>query len=197
MAHRDDPADARALVRAVARPGAGLLLVNTGYAALLAFGPEAAAGRGAALVVPVFAVSVVAARTAGASIPDRAGSRRTVRCAAPLAAAGLLGTAFAPGTAATVAAVIALAAGQALAVPALGVLALTRVPPARQGAAAGLFFACFDAGVGIGGPAAGVLARATGPRGALTGAALAVACAAWAALVSPRSDRDLSRSGRW
>jgi hypothetical protein len=38
-------------------------------------------------------------------------------------------------------------------VPGLGLLALTRVPAAQQSAAAGLFFAWFDAGVGLGGPA--------------------------------------------
>jgi hypothetical protein len=71
-----------------------------------------------------------------------------------------------------------LAAGQALAVPALGLLALARVPEARHGAAAGLFFAWFDAGVGLGGPTVGLLAGAAGPGGGLVGAAAAVACAA-------------------
>jgi predicted MFS family arabinose efflux permease len=71
-------------------------------------------------------------------------------------------------------------------VPALGVLALAGVPAARHGAAAGLFFACFDAGVGLGGPFAGVLARAGGPSGALAGAAVAVALAAPLALLRRR-----------
>jgi hypothetical protein len=39
-----------------------------------------------------------------------------------------------------------------------GLLALAQTEPARHGAAAGLFFAWFDAGVGLGGPAAGLLA---------------------------------------
>jgi predicted MFS family arabinose efflux permease len=177
---------ARDLAGALARPGAGLLLVTVGYVAVLSFGPEAAVGRGAALVVPVFALTVVAARTLGAGIPDQMGPQRTLAAAAPLAAAGLVGVAFAPGTVTTVAAIVALAAGQALAVPALGILALSRVTPARQGAAAGLFFACFDAGVGLGGLGAGVLARAGGPRGALGGAALAVAIAGPIALVQRR-----------
>ena len=51
-------------------------------------------------------------------------------------------------------------------------------PAARHGAAAGMFFAFFDAGVGLGGPAAGLLARLAGPAGALAGAAVAVALAA-------------------
>jgi hypothetical protein len=78
---------------------------------------------------------------------------------------------------------VVLAAGQGLAVPALGLLALARVPAGSQGAAAGLFFAFFDAGVGAGGPLAGALARMTSPSVALGLAAGAVASAA---LVAPR-----------
>jgi hypothetical protein len=62
-------------------------------------------------------------------------------------------------------------------VPALGLLALSRVPPERHGTAAGLFFAFFDAGVGAGGPLVGGVARLTTPGGALVVAAGAVAAA--------------------
>jgi len=86
--------------------------------------------------------------------------------------------------------VVVLAAGQALAVPALGLLALGRVPEARHGAASGLFFAWFDAGVGLGGPAVGLLAGAAGAGGALAGAAVAVACAAPVAALSLRGARE-------
>jgi predicted MFS family arabinose efflux permease len=55
---------------------------------------------------------------------------------------------------------------------------LAPVPPARHGAAAGLFFAFFDAGVGAGGPLTGAMARLTTPAGALWLAAAAVALAA-------------------
>jgi uncharacterized membrane protein len=54
-----------------------------------------------------------------------------------------------------------------------------------------MFFAWFDAGVGLGGPAAGVLAHLGGPSGALLGAAVAVALAAPVAVVSAiRPDAD-------
>jgi hypothetical protein len=94
--------------------------------------------------------------------------------------------------------VVGLAAGQALAVPALGLLALRRVPEARHGAAAGLFFAWFDAGVGLGGPAVGLLAGGVGPGGALVGAACAVACAAPLAAYSsmPSVARSLTLRSR-
>jgi MFS family permease len=164
--------DGAGLLAATLRPGAGLLLVNVGYAAVLAFG-----GARSALVVPAFAIAVIAVRTLGASIPDRIGARRTLAFAAPMAAAGLVTVALSNGSAAVVAGVVALGAGQALAVPALGLLALSRIDPARHGAAAGAFFAWFDAGVGLGGPAAGLLAHLGGPTSALVGAAVAVACA--------------------
>jgi MFS family permease len=163
------------LVAATVRPGLGLMLVNIGYAATLAFG-----GGRSPLVVPAFAVTVILARTLGAAIPDRFGARATLAAAAPTAAAGLVLVAAGP----LVPGVVLLGAGQALAVPSLGLLALARVEPARHGAAAGLFFSWFDAGVGLGGPAAGILAQLGGPTGALLGAAVAVACTAPIALIS-------------
>jgi predicted MFS family arabinose efflux permease len=163
------------LLRATVRPGIGLMLVNVGYAATLAFG-----GDRSRLVVPAFAVTVILARTLGAGLPDRFGARATLAVAAPVAAGGLVCVAVGP----VVPGVAALGAGQALAVPALGMLALARVEPARHGVAAGLFFSWFDAGVGLGGPAAGVLAALGGPTGALLGAAIAVACTAPIALIS-------------
>src|SRR4051794_39596199 len=69
----DEPRSAAALLRATALPGAGLALVNVGYVALIGFGTAAARANGvgaAKLVVPVFAAGVIAARTAGAPVPD-------------------------------------------------------------------------------------------------------------------------------
>ena len=59
---------------------------------------------------------------------------------------------------------------------ALGLLALKGAPPSRHGTASGIFFAFFDIGVGLGGPAAGAAALLAGtPSGALLTAAAAVA----------------------
>jgi MFS family permease len=166
-----DPAPAEqehGVLREVVGPGIGLTLVNVGYVAFLAFG---GAASGTALVVPLFAAGVIAVRTFGAHIPDRLGGRRTLLLASPLAAGGLLALGASHALAITLAATLVLAVGQGLAVPALGLLALARVPAERHGTAAGLFFAFFDAGVGVGGPLAGGVARLTTPHGALVMAA--------------------------
>lgn len=162
---------ARALAAAIVRPGAGLALVNVGYVAVIAFGAQA--GHAAA-IVPVFALTVIAARTLGAPVPDRLGAAATLRVCVVAEGLGLAALALAGGAALALVATVVLAAGQALAVPALGVLALRRVPAARHGAAAGLFFSFFDAGVGLGGPLVGTVARATTPAAAvaLSGAAV-------------------------
>jgi predicted MFS family arabinose efflux permease len=168
------------VLRATLRPGISLALVNCGYVALLAFGAQVSGTR---LVVPVFAAGVILARTAGASIPDRLGARPTVLVSTAVAAAGLVAVsagAGLPGTA-------LLAAGQGLAVPALGLLALSRVAPERHGAAAGLFFAYFDAGVGAGGPLVGLVARATSPTQAMVAAGGAVLAAGVLQVRTPSS----------
>jgi predicted MFS family arabinose efflux permease len=166
---------ARTIAAAIARPGAGLALVNVGYVALIAFGAQV--GQAAA-IVPVFAVTVIAARTLGASVPDRLGPETTLRVCVVAEGLGLIALALAGGGGAAptpaLAATVVLAAGQALAVPALGVLALRRVPAARHGAAAGLFFSFFDAGVGLGGPLVGAAARATSPATAVALSGVAV-----------------------
>ena len=173
-------------------PGVGLMLVNCGYVAFLAFG---GAVSGTALVVPLFAAGVIAVRTLGASVPDRWGGSRTLVVSTAVAAAGLAVVASGAAVAVAVAGTLLLAAGQGLGVPALGLLALANVPPERHGTAAGLFFAFFDAGVGLGGPAVGAVARLTTPGGSLLAAAGAVAAAGLVA-TRPRRTARPSRTGR-
>jgi len=174
------------LARLTLRPGMGLLLVNVGYVAVLSFGATAAAAHGihiAALIVPIFGVGVIVSRTLFGSLPDRLGGARTLTGAALLEALGLVVAATTRSEPLAVLGLLALALGQGVAVPSLGLLALSRVEPGRQGAAAGLFFAYFDAGVGLGGPLVGMAARAFGAPAALLVAAVAVAAAIPAALL--------------
>jgi predicted MFS family arabinose efflux permease len=187
------------LLAATARPGLGLLAVNVGYVALLSFGAAAARSTGVGgLVVPLFGAGVICSRTLLAAVPDRAGPVRTLVGAAAAEAGGLVLVALAPGTPLTVAGLLVLSIGQGLAVPSLGLLALARVPVQARGAAAGAFFAWFDAGVGLGGPLAGLAARAADPAGALLAASAVVAAAAPVALLRRRSRRGRTRTvGGW
>jgi MFS family permease len=142
--------------------GGGLALVNVGYVALLSFGAQAVSAGGGYLV-GAFGATVVAVRGLGGGLPDRLGVTPVLVAAALAEAAGLAALVVMPSTATVLGATMVLAAGQALAVPALGILALRHVPASRHGVAAGLFFAFFDIGVGLGGPAVGLLAKLGGP----------------------------------
>lgn len=172
-----DRVSAAGLRRQTARAGLGLLLVNVGYVSVLSFGAAVSRQHSLGLdqvIVPLFAGVVLVSRTVGGAVPDRLGGRRTALVFAGTEAAGLLVFALARSPALGAPALVVLSVGQSLAVPGLGLLALAGVPPERQGAAAGLFFAWFDAGVGLGGPAVGALAAVAGPPAALVGAAVAV-----------------------
>ena len=182
----DDDAGAPSAFRATFRPGLGLMLVNFGYVAVLSFGAAAATEQGsgiATFVIPVFGVGVIASRTILAGIPDRLGAPRTLSLAVALEAAGLAGLAAATSAPTALFALVVMAVGQGLAVPSLGLLALASVPPSRHGRTAGAFFAYFDAGVGLGGPAVGLAAGAADPTGALLAAAGAVLATAPVALI--------------
>jgi MFS family permease len=185
--------------RATCRPGLGLMLVNFGYVAILSFGAAAATEQKsgiAAFVIPVFGAGVIASRTILAGIPDRLGPPRTLSAAVTLEAAGLVGLAVATNAPAALAALVVMAVGQGLAVPSLGLLALASVPPSRHGRTAGAFFAYFDAGVGLGGPAVGLAARAADPSGALFAAAAAVLATAPVALLTRARAGAFARRGQ-
>jgi MFS family permease len=167
------------------RPGAGLALVNVGYAAVVSFSGLALAARGlsAAAVIPLYAMAIIALRTLGGALPDRLGPRRALAGAATVAGVGLALLAAAASLPLALAGAVVAGAGQAVAVPALGLLALSGVPEAERGAASGTFFAFFDVGVGAGGPLLGAVAAVAGAGGAI--AAGAVASAASCAVLLP------------
>jgi predicted MFS family arabinose efflux permease len=129
----------------------------------------------AGAIVPGFAAGVIVSRAGLGFLPDRYGPRKVLLVAAFVEAIGLAGFATVTHPVPAIAALVALAGGQGLAVPALGVLAIEAVPPAQHGATAGAFFAWFDGGVGLGGPLVGLVARWSSPETAMVAAAVAVA----------------------
>jgi MFS family permease len=167
------------LARSALRPGAGLALVNVGYAAVVSFAGLALARRGlaAGAVLPLYASTIIAMRTLGGALPDRLGPRRALALAASVAAAGLALLAAAGTLTLALAGAVVAGAGQAVAVPALGLLALRGVPETERGAASGTFFAFFDVGVGAGGPLLGAVAAVSGAGGAIAAGAVASAAA--------------------
>jgi MFS family permease len=186
-ANGDD--DEPRLWRLTARPGVGLLLVNVGYVAVLAFGAATATRHHLGLapyVVPIFAGGVVVSRTLLGVIPDRVGPGRTLVAAALVEGVSL--AVFAASTSVILAVVflVIVSLGQGLAVPSLGALALRGVPAHQRGAAAGAFFAYFDAGVGLGGPFTGALTHAFSAPVALAVSGAAVTLAVPTALSGPR-----------
>lgn len=175
--HEEPPA-ILAMVRRTGRPGVGLLLVNVGYVAVLSFGAIVVAKHGlstASLIVPIFGAGVIVSRVALGSLPDRLGAGRVLAVSALVESAGLAVFAIAGTASLSIAALVVLSVGQGLAVPSLGLLAVADVPEHQRGAASGAFFAWFDAGVGLGGPAVGVVARASAPDVAVLTAGVAVA----------------------
>lgn len=190
-------AGTRALIGLTLPAGIALMLVNVGYVALLGFGGSALRAHGvsiASLIVPLFAGGVIVGRTLLGGIPDRYGGRPVACIAAVVASAGLLAIPLAHSSLTGVLAVLVLALGQALTVPALGLIALAGVPRERHGAAAGLFFAWFDAGVGLGGPFTGAVAELSGAQGAMFASSGAVLAVVPAVLIGGLWQRTRARS---
>ena len=174
------------------RPGLAMTLATLGYAALAGFVvlhlDERGIGHGAAIFT-AFAVTVVAARVLAGWLPDRYGA---VRCAvgrgdrrgrrpghdragpeprpSPCSARSPIGAAF------------------SLMFPSLVLLVVNRVDEDRRGVAMGTFTACFDLGVGLGAPIAGV-AAALGGYGALVRAWPALAALGASVLALPLGRR--------
>ena len=67
------------------------LALNVGYTAVVSFAGLALARRGlaAGAVIPLYAVTIIALRTLGGSLPDRLGPRRALVLAATVAGTGL------------------------------------------------------------------------------------------------------------
>jgi MFS family permease len=177
--------EAPLLARSALLPGGGLALINVGYTAVLTFAGLSMVHRGlaAAAVIPLYAAAIIVLRTLGGALPDRLGPRRALTGSALVAGAGLALLAGAGSLPLALAGALVAGAGQAVAVPALGLLALRGVPEAQRGAASGTFFAFFDVGVGVGGPALGAVAAVGGASGAVL--AGAVASAASCAVLLP------------
>ncbi len=98
-------------------------------------------------------------------------------------AVGLTTLAFAYSLPVALAGALAIGAAFSLLYPSLSLIVVDQVSEARRGAALGTLTACFDAGVGLGAPLAGVAAALSGYEGSfLLAAAIALGSAAMIAI---------------
>lgn len=180
------------IAREAIRPGVSLSMASLGYATVAAFVVLHLDGRGighGASVFGAFATMVVLTRLVGGDLPDRIGPARVAAAAAVGEALGLVAIALAQSLPVALAGALAMGAAFSLLYPSLSLIVVSQVPETRRGAALGTFTAFFDAGVGFGGPIAGVAAALTSYEGAfLFAATIALASATMTLLsVSARS----------
>ena len=185
------------IAREAVRPGIALALASIGYAAIAAFVvlhlDERGVGHGAA-VFGAFATMVVLTRLVGGDLPDRIGPARVATIAAIVEALGLVTIALAESLGVALVGALAMGAAFSLLYPSLSLIVVNSIPDNRRGAALGTFTACFDAGVGLGAPLAGLGAALAGYEGAFLLAAVAAGISATtiALLVAPRGRALLS-----
>lgn len=148
------------VVRLIWLPGAGLSLAALGFGAIAAFSTLYFSERAwshSALAMTAFGAAYVLARLFLGSLPDRFGGARVAAASAAVAAVGQLGMWLAPSSAVAVAAAALTGLGFSLAFPSFGVEAIKRVPPQNRGVALGAYTAFFDATMGLGVPALGLV----------------------------------------
>jgi MFS family permease len=188
------------IAREAVRPGTALALGSLGYATVASFVvlhlEQRGVGHGA-VVFGVFATMVVLTRLIGGDLPDRVGPPRVAIAAALAEAVGLVTIGAAHSLGVAIAGAMAMGAAFSLLYPSLSLIVVESVPETRRGAALGTFTACFDAGIGIGAPLAGLAAALTDYQGAFLFAAIvAVASSATTALaISNRGRALLGRAG--
>lgn len=155
-------------------PGFAVGLASFGYAAVATFIVLHLESRGVghgATVFAAFAAMIVLTRLVFGDLPDRMGAAPVAIAATIGEACGLLLIAVAQSLPVALLGGVAMGAAFALLNPSLMLIALGRVSQQARGAAMGTYTAFFDAGVGLGAPAAGIVAALTSYEGAFIFAA--------------------------
>jgi len=174
------------IVREALAPGIALGLVNVGYATVVSFAGLMVAAQGddrGALVFPAFAIAVVGSRLILGGLPDRLGALRTALAGAISASLGLATIGIGRGLVTALCGALVMGSAFSILYPALATWVVGKVDEDRRGAALGTLTGFFDAGVGLGAPAAGIVALAVGYSGSFW---MASACAALAAVLVHR-----------
>jgi MFS family permease len=159
-------------------PGVVLLLAMVGFGGFNAFAVLYGRELGIAnpgVVFVLFGAVVVAIRVFGRRIPDRFGARLSASAACIAIAAGFAIVALWPSPAGYFLGVAVFAAGQALAYPALALLAVGRTPDEERSAAVGAVAAFVDVALAAGGLVLGLVADAFDYRAVFVVGAVAAA----------------------
>jgi MFS family permease len=148
------------VIKLIWLPGSGLALSAVGFGAIAAFSSLYFKSNGwphAALAMTAFGAAYVLARLFFGGLPDRFGGARVAAASAAVAALGQVGMWLASSGEMAVASAALTGLGFSLAFPSFGVEAIRRVPPQNRGVALGAYTAFFDAVLGLGVPALGLL----------------------------------------
>ncbi|MDB5805507.1 MAG: hypothetical protein JWN73_2829 [Betaproteobacteria bacterium] len=177
-----EPAGARAplsLLRVFGRiwaPGLAMALASSGVGTISAFLTlryqiEGWAGAGYALTG--FGGAYIGMRLLFAGLPDRIGGKQTGAASLTVEALGLMVIWHSTSSWMTFAGATLTGLGYSLVFPSMGIEAMKRVASEHRGLVLGAFLACFDLGLALAGPGAGLVARLWGIPAAFLAAALA------------------------
>jgi MFS family permease len=157
-------------------PGLAMAFASSGVgtiAAFLALRYHTENWAGAGFALTGFGVAYIALRLLFGGLPDRIGGYRVAGISLLVEAAGqlLIWHAGSPIAALTGATLTGL--GYSLVFPSLGIEAIRKVGAANRGLVLGAYMACFDLGLALAGPLAGVVAHSFDLAAAFVAAAVA------------------------
>jgi len=163
------------LPRPVIWPGVALTFGAAGYAGLASFVVLFMKSRGigdGVLVLSEFSAVYAGTRLVIGHFPDKYGPRLVAAASGAGEAAGLLIIAWSPGLPAALIGGLIMGVGFSLLHPSLALMVMNRTDPSAQGVALGAYTSFWDLGLGVWGPATGLVAAGFGyPAVFLTGAA--------------------------
>jgi MFS family permease len=164
--------------RSALMPGLVLLLALLGFGGFNAFAALHAREVGLerpGVVFAVFGATIIAVRLFGRRLPDRLGPRRAATLACLLVAVGLVTISAWTTEAGLLVGTAVFGSGQALAYPAIALLAISRAAPAERSAAVGSVAAFVDVALGVGAFVLGAVAEAQGYPGVFLAGAVSAA----------------------
>ncbi len=146
-------------------PGLSMALASSGVGTISSFLSlryQLENWMGAGLALTGFGFAYIVMRLLFGGLPDRLGGFRTGSISLFIEALGLLLIAKAPSPELALAGATLTGVGYSLVFPSLGVEALRRVPGENRGLVISAYLACFDLGVAMAGPSAGLVAHSFG-----------------------------------